>query len=171
MILEARNRVTARRQGMAWLDRCKTMAEETARGLAVELLKQMVYNSPQWTGDFASNWRFSVGSADLTYDTGDVAPPSGPTTEPWKQFSRPAVQLGMAKNRGKEFAFVLGQDIFISNASQHDTVYAGGVFDGSVKLREVNRNVALSEVLMNYNTTYGRPLTQGQVRSLRSRRI
>lgn len=171
MRLEVRNRTTARRQGLAWLDRAHEQAEQTARGLAVDLLARMIQNSPQWTGDFASNWRFGVGTADLSYDTGDVAPPSGPTTEPWKQFSRPAVQLGMAKNRGKEFAFKLGDDVYISNASKHDIVYAGGIFDGSVKLREVNRNVALSEVLQDFNTTYGRQLTQNQVRQLRSRRI
>ena len=159
------------RQVKKWMDQVEQDAQETARGLSVDLLNRMIENSPQWTGDFASNWRYSINSVDYTYDEGDVPPKPGAIVEPWKQFDQPAVQLGKAKNRGKDLKFKLGDDVYISNSSTHDEPYAQGVFDGSVKLRDVNRRVVLASVLEDFNATYGKVLNANQVKRLKGRRI
>lgn len=161
---EVKNVDQVRGQINRWMERARKEAEDAARGLTVTLLTRLIENSPQWTGDFASNWRYSVGKPDLTYDVGDI--PSKLPAEPWQQFSRPAIQLGKAKNRGKEFGFKLGDTVYISNASTHDTTYAKGIYDGTVKLRDVNSLVKLASVVQDFNAEYGGTLTPNQAKVL-----
>lgn len=168
---EIKNFDQVKRQVDRWMQKARQEAQETAKGLTVTLLTRLVQNSPQWTGDFASNWRYSIGTPDLTYDSGDVAPNGAEGSEPWKQFSRPAIQLGLAKNRGKDYKFKLGDTVYVSNSSTHDTTYAKGVYDGTIKLRDVNSIVKLSSVVQDFNAEYAVTLSPSQAKTLSRRQI
>lgn len=167
---EVKNVEQVRSQVDRWLAKVRKEAEDTARGLGSELVTRLIQSSPQWSGDFASNWRYSLNTVDMSYDTGDIAPRSD-QVQPWQQFDRPAVQLGLMKNRGKDASFKLGDTIFISNSSTHDNVYAKAVFDGSVKLRDVNRKVLLTDVVAEFNREYGAKLDNLTASQLRRKRI
>lgn len=159
-------RVTS--QSMAWLDSVETMAQDSAKGLATSMLRTLIESSPQWSGDFASNWNLSVGVPDYSYTVGDVP---NPTLEPWKQGSRPAIQLGLFRNKGKLTGFKLGQVIYITNASTHDTTYAKGLYDGSISLREVNRLVVMRMELSDLLSRYSGVMSKAQVASLKAQRV
>lgn len=170
-MLRVKNLARVMEQAERFLARAEREATEAARGLAAELANRMIENSPQWSGDFASNWRFSVNSVDYSHDEGDVPPKSGSIPEPWQQFSRPAVQMGKAKIRGMDASFKLGDTIFISNSSSHGgETYAGDIFSGKVRLREVNRNVLIADVLSDFNAEFGVILGPSKVNKLRKTR-
>ena len=52
-----------------WLKSVENESVEVLRGIAVEAFFKVANETPQWTGNAASNWNLSVGSPDFSVST------------------------------------------------------------------------------------------------------
>lgn len=156
-----------------WLKRKDKDALKTARGLAAIKLATLIKHSPQYSGDFAANWNYSINTVDKSYDEDQVVQKA--TGEPYEQFDRPAINLGLAKNRGKDNGLKLGDTVYISNFSTHRNggfrdEYYKWILDGTLPLRDVNTKVSLRAAIQKYNDKYGKRLYSYQLGYVKGRR-
>ena len=156
-----------------WLKSKEDDALKTARGLAAVKLATLIKHSPQYSGDFAANWNYSINSVDTSYDERQVVQKSD--GEPYEQFDRPAINLGLAKNSGKDNGLKLGDTVYISNFSTHtergmQNEYYKWILDGTLPLRDVNTKVTLRAAMQRYNDKYGKRLYSYELGNLKGRR-
>lgn len=156
-----------------WLKSKEDGALEIARGLAAAKLATLIKHSPQYSGDFAANWNYSINVVDRSYDEDQVVQKA--TGEPYEQLDRPAINLGLAKNRGKDNGLKLGDTVYISNFSTHRNgglreEYYKWILDGTLPLRDVNTKVSLRAAIQKYNDKYGKRLYSYQLGNLKGRR-
>ena len=99
----------------------------------------LVVNSPQWSGNFTSNWNYSVNTPDYSYD--EILAKSDPDADrrPFERGRNPAVSRTLQKvaNIG---SLSWRDKVYITNATPDD---AGGSLGsnmeaGTVRLRPVN---------------------------------
>lgn len=103
------------------------------------LFKELVTATPQWSGDLAANWNYSVGTPDMSYrqilnKTGDE-----PGIDHWREnqgvFQRGdwrAVEMALARAQGKRPTW--RDTVYFTNA----TPIAQQVEDESIRIRPVN---------------------------------
>lgn len=126
-----------------WLKEAESLAVGTLRGLAIKVFQAAIHNSPQFTGNAAANWKFSVNGVDFTAD--DIFKEvffDGLAASDYRvAFSKlnrndVAEEFAHAEARGKELLVLsLGDKIFISNSVD----YAGWLATATeASLREVN---------------------------------
>lgn len=100
-----------------------------------QVFKSLVVTSPQWSGNLASNWNYSVNVPDNTY------------FEIYEKQESPTYKVGADPAVGKALARAASvavptwrQPVFITNATPSDEAgyLVQGIADGQVKLRPVN---------------------------------
>lgn len=101
------------------------------RGLAVAMFNYVAWETPQWTGNAASNWNFSVGAPDLSADSSLKAQQSVVDRlmgiGALEKGAGEAVQIAASRNEGRQYAVTLAAPVYIANAAQElsdGTVYA-----------------------------------------------
>jgi len=145
-VLEVKNAEGVSRQLDQWLADVTQVATEVARGLSVRWFKEALARSPQYSGDFAANWRYSRNSGDTNFETGfvrasrrhrkqDVDMTGG---EAFKLGDWPAQGVALKLNSWREMGFKLGDIVYISNSSTHDEPYAWKIENNQVKFRPQN---------------------------------
>lgn len=129
------------------LDKVSKESMDISNGVAVTLFYQLLQNSPQFSGDFAANWRYSINSPDTTFES---------TAEDWKEkvadnsfqaFKagyEEAISKAVARNKGKDTGYVLGDTFFLSNSAVHDEPYALKIEQGEIKFREGNQGYVMA---------------------------
>lgn len=156
-----------------WVKKRSEDALKTARGLAALKLATLIRSSPQYTGDFAANWNYSLNVVDRSHDEYQVVQKSD--NKPYQQFDRPAINLGLAKNRGNDNGMKLGDTVYISNFSTHtDHIgpdeYYKKILKGTLLLRDVNLNITLRAAIQMYNDKYAKRLQSYQLGYVKGRR-
>lgn len=146
-----------------WLLGVDRMAVGVARGLSVKLFYKLLNHSPQFSGDYAANWQYSIGLPNSTFRTGLFADQkvrigeygriSGATSN--KSAGHPeAIAYAVANNAGRDAAVKLGVPIFISNSAQHDDAYAWLIENNQIKFRPGNAGavarLSAAEVIGRY---------------------
>jgi len=100
------------------------------RGLAVAMFNYVAWETPQWTGNAAANWNFSVGAPDLTSDstlkTSQSVVDRLMGIGALEKGNAEAVQIAAGRNEGRQYAVTLAAPTYIANAAQEldGTVYA-----------------------------------------------
>lgn len=121
----------------AWLMSVQRDLEHLARGLATEAFIKILDHSPQYSGDFAANWKLSVGEMDKSYGVmlfGKLFP----DPDPFINGDEEAIMKAMSNAMGKLDGFKLGQTIWISNSSAHLTTYAWKIENNQIRFRPGN---------------------------------
>lgn len=92
------------------------------RGLAVAMFNYVAWETPQWTGNAASNWNFSVGAPDFSVDSTLKANQSVVDRlmgiGALEKGAGEAIQLAASRNEGRQYAVTLAAPIYIANAAQ-----------------------------------------------------
>ena len=130
-----------------WFRAVEVAAGEAAAGMAAQSFNQVLYTSPQFTGDFVANWRLNIGSPDTTFVPYAVAPSASTYAgrlgfEPFGMGDTQAIRYAKVQMAGKLQGFKLGQSIFLSNSAKHDEAYAPLIEAGLINLRPVNSGAA-----------------------------
>lgn len=109
------------------------VCEEIYRGLCIDMFHSVVMNTPQWTGNAASNWNLGVGHRDTTYDVtlkasnqSERASQSKTRNASRTRFGSPVAEKGdtraadiaVSRNAGREQAITLTSTVFITNYSK-----------------------------------------------------
>jgi hypothetical protein len=139
------------------------MTWRATQGLARELLITLVNNSAQFSGDFAANWNYSVGTPNYSFKEnvfngrylktaiGPYGRPQGITSK-LIMGHQAALQVALAKVKSSGFA--LGQTIYLTNAAHHDEPYAEMIESGTVKFRSGNIGHPVARSLALVSTKY-----------------
>ncbi len=104
--------------------------EDFYRGWTVKMFQQIVWTTPQWSGNAVANWNYSLGQVDSTYTTQRLDDYAAAQAE-GQQLPRAtrgdgdAVNEVFIKNEGRDAGvkFSLGglPEVFIHNPSQNLT--------------------------------------------------
>lgn len=139
----------------AWISAVKDAAGEAAVGMAKIAHNYMIYNSPQYSGDYAANWKVGIGYVNDSFDMNAVSPDlhgyhnSEGVAEmaPYKRGDSPAINY--AKAHANWAGFQLGQSIYLSNSAFHPDREDGGhgviepyawkIENGEINFRPVNQ--------------------------------
>jgi hypothetical protein len=124
----------------AWLHQQESVLERVAIGLTKVALGKALEYSPQYSGDFAANWKLYVNKIELDIQV-DVFPGQQfPAEDPFQRRDTPAIQYAIKANeeRVNEFNFRWGDTIWLANSAVHEDLYAWKIEDGLLKLRPVN---------------------------------
>ena len=119
-----------------WVDEVRGKAEKQLRVVSRYALKWLSTHSPQYTGDFAANWRAAVNSVDdafiyhAVYQYGQ--------TEPFKQGDRPAISYAIDRNAYLIQEAELGDYVTIANSATHDVPYAWKIESNQINFRPEN---------------------------------
>lgn len=97
-----------------------------------------VGSSPQYSGDFAANWRLSVNKIDVAFQSGIFPDKQFPTENPFQRGDTEAVYYALNGNLGKLENASFGDTLWIANSSQHDDLYAWKIEDNLIRLRPQN---------------------------------
>ncbi len=140
------------------------------KGLVVEVFKELMLNTPEYSGDLVANWNISVDTPDYSYDPGIVEDiwgkkPGGKfdvvnatfLNDPFDLSSRNIVAISAAKSRAKgslsRYLF-LRQKIYISNGAPQGRKVEMNSGDF---LREVNLPGHMVDIsVFNVNTRYSK---------------
>jgi hypothetical protein len=126
----------------AWLLQAEAEVERVAISYAHTALKHAANRSPQYSGDFVSNWKLSVNRIPgITEFEPNVFPDKMfPTENPYQMGERPGIDEAIQRNEDaiSEFNFKLGDTIWLSNSAYHDSTYAWKIENSTIKLRPVN---------------------------------
>lgn len=130
-----------------WEKDITAMVEGVGRGLSIVMFRGVVERSAQYSGDFAANWKYSVGQPDLSFEAGLLGEPT-PVTGDYGiaesgsnrfEGSRQAIEKARELNAGRPEQFKLGETAFISNSAKHDEPYAMKIWKDQIQFREGNQ--------------------------------
>lgn len=118
-----------------WLEDTEAMTARVARGLAVEVFKGAIHNTPTYSGDMMANWMLEVGKVTPTFTplrkVDNTRNAKGQLArfgiEAHKTNIPTADMYGTAaiRNTGNELQVMkLGPPIYIHNSASHDQNYA-----------------------------------------------
>lgn len=119
----------------SWLEETEKELDQAFRGFCVGAFHKVAMETPQWSGNAASNWKLSIGSPDTSVSTEllqantpaanrvtradqgayfgyGFGPPLYSAGDPY------AVQVAAARNRGRDTLIKLGSTVYISNSSE-----------------------------------------------------
>lgn len=128
-----------------WFRAVEKASAEVAVGLAKTAFNHILYNAPQFSGDFVANIKVGVGHIDSTfkidalphqYGVGDYG--SYSMLDPFGRGDTEAIGHAKGNAAGEWGKMALGQSIFISSTAVHDEPYTWLIEDGKIKFREVN---------------------------------
>lgn len=109
------------------------------QAVAKQAFTMLVTNSPQWSGNFTTNWNYSVNTPDYSYTPSATKDEASFDRTPFEKGSDPAVAQTLSK------VFNLNglswrDTVFITNATPDDSGgYLGeNMESGKVNLRPVN---------------------------------
>lgn len=129
----------------------KRAAQEAAVGLAETALNEILYQSPQYSGQFVANWQLTPYTPSFVahddplkfYQKEANASLRGDEVEPYEKGDEEAIDFakthavaGAARARKAP----LGTPIFLSNSSSHEEAYAWKIENGQIDFRPVNPN-------------------------------
>lgn len=128
----------------AWFASVETASAAVAVGLARRVFDKVLIESPQYSGDFAANWKVTIDApaSDFNADAVDKKRRGYPDATgineftPFKRGDPEAIAY--AKAHAAWTPIKLGQSIFISNSAEHDEKYAWQIEHGIIKFRPVN---------------------------------
>ena len=149
-----------------WLLAVEEMTVGAARGLSVSLFNHVIRVSPQYSGDFAGNWKYSVGDPDKSFqelgllyskNTRHYDYRLSHSVHPFIAGDKPAMSAAVSLNSDKPSEFTkLGQTIFLSNSSAPGESYAWKIENNEIKFRPGNSGepgvYSAVAVAMNYAT-------------------
>ena len=150
-----------------WLGNVEKAAAEAAVGLAKQMFHQILYTSPQYSGDFVANWKVGYGTIDTSYQTGIFTSELYDADEPFKRGDTKAIRHAQANANWRPLV-KLGQTIYLSNSSAHDEPYAVKIEAGLIRLRPVNNGAAhvVRRAVTAYSNRYAK-INAAQLTKLR----
>lgn len=122
-----------------WAEGVREQMAQAARGLALEALREITEQSPQYSGDFAANWKLSVGAPNFSFQGQLFSLTGGPRL----MGDREAIEYAWANNQGALNGFRLGDTIYLANSAEHDQAYAWRIEDNKIKFRPGNKGAPL----------------------------
>lgn len=122
----------------AWLDEVEREIVDIAIGMTWTMTGQVLNLSPQYSGDFAANWRMSVNKIDTTFQPGVFPEMQFPADAPFQRGDAPAILHAIKANDGRLNGAKLGDTLWLANSAEHHDLYAWKLEDGFIKLRPVN---------------------------------
>jgi len=131
--------------------------EAVSRGLTVSVWKTVLRETPQYSGNMAASWTYSIGTPQASNRPYIRATQGGgwgdQSFQPFKKGDLPAIAKSNDASEGMEMRFRLGQKVYITNGAPH----AEDVTTGFVDLRAVNWpgrpvDLAMSRVESKYAT-------------------
>ena len=146
-MLELRGLSEFNQQVQQWFDAVQVETARASVGLAKSLFKQLLQGSPQFSGDFAANWKVEYGSITPSFDEDVVAvqkiTDKGFRIEPFTRGSSPAIRY--AESMAKWRPMRLGESIYLHNSAMHlddfnnPDYYGWKIENGEIKFRPGNR--------------------------------
>ncbi len=121
-----------------WLVAVQVEVEQIAIDLMKVMLRQALWNSPQYSGDFVANFKVSIGKQDRSFTPGIFSDKIFPTKAPYQKGDTPAITFAAMANADKATGFKLGGTIWLSNSAAHDDLYAWKIENNTLKLRPQN---------------------------------
>lgn len=114
-----------------WLTAVKQEAEAVAIDLGKRVFEKILYESPQYSGDFAANWNVSVDAPDTSFKELPrvLREPVGRGDE---------YAINYAKTHATWPSLSLGKTLVISNSAYHDEPYALKIETGEIEFRPIN---------------------------------
>jgi hypothetical protein len=159
-----------------WQNKQTQVVTEVGRGLSAAAFNYIVEISPQYSGDFAANWKYSLGTPDTSF-TPDVLTFKGVVAGGFMTSDRTvgdpeAINYAYARNVGKDSTFTLASKAFISNSAVHDEPYAWKIDEGTIKFIAPNEGHVRARTIEHLTAKYGFvPLTPVQVAELQRTRV
>lgn len=118
-----------------WILNTEAELDQAFRGFCVGAFHRVVMETPQWSGNAASNWKLSVGAPDTSVSTEllqanlpaanrvtradqgayygyGYGPPLYAAGDPY------AMQIAVGRNQGRDAQIKLGSKVYISNSSE-----------------------------------------------------
>jgi hypothetical protein len=161
----------------AWLKGVNELTVGVARGLSVEVFNIVLSKSAQYSGDFASNWKYSVGAPNYSFEESHLMGKGeyGRGFTPFIEGHPIAMAKAQSLNAGADLQFTkLGQTIYISNSAHHDDAYAWEIEKGTagrIKFRQGNQGKPLSRTLDAMTLKYGTGIGTFEATRLAERHI
>lgn len=121
---------------MAWFAAVEEAAAEAAVGLAKIAFHNLLIESPQYSGDFAANWRVSVGTISAGFTENAVGGVGALGDKAFQRGSPRAIAYAMGHAEWPRIQ--LGQTIVLHNSAAHTEPYAMKIEEGSIVFRDVN---------------------------------
>lgn len=121
-----------------WLADVEATTREAAVSLSFLAFEQVLLSSPQYSGDFAANWRLSVNAIDVSFHPQVFPEKEFPTKVPFKMGDSPAIMYAISQNTGRLSEAVLGDTLWLANTASHDELYAWKIENNLVRLRPEN---------------------------------
>ena len=158
-----------------WIDDAEKLTVAVARGLSSELFNYAVRLSPQYSGDFAGNWKYAVGSPDTSFEPlgllhkrrgrshrdwwGDDGSGLWAKAEPFIQGDAPAINAAISLNSGNDLEFQrLGQTAYISNSAAHTDFYAWKIENNQINFRAGNTGATGQRAMATVKSLFVGPL-------------
>lgn len=152
---------------------------EVVRGIAIETWNRVLLQTPQYYGRAVASWSFSIGSPMFVDRSSLVAIPEAVGEDMWgvKEYgpgsvkskgNLEAINIANAYASLAPWTFRLGDDVFISNGSDH----AGLLEKPEIMLRAVNRPGQMVARTLNYiENRYGDNVTPQSAARLKEKKI
>jgi len=156
----------------AWEQLIYQITRETAIGYSVRAFKLVLTKSAQYSGDFAANWKYSVGSVDTSFQAGVMGTKFGgkPGVRASQMGNPKAITYAINANKGRTSAFALGDEIFISNSAEHTEPYAWKIENKQIRFRPGNKGAPMARTLAEMRSLYQK-ITPAQASRLRKARL
>lgn len=142
--VEIKNVEQVARQWDEWMAAVEQEVADVANGITVELFNKILEFSPQFSGDFVGNWKYSINKVDVSFESLPFldAQPAG-RLEPFHCGSMPAIIYARQMNKGKDHGYKLGDTFYLSTSAEHDDAYAPMIEEeGRIKFRPDTGNAA-----------------------------
>jgi hypothetical protein len=121
-----------------WQKQVEAECLKIAIGLAKVTLGKALEASPQYSGDFAANWRLDVNNIVPFFQEGIFPDKEFPTESPYQRRDTPAIRYAIGSNTGRLDSFKFGDTIWLHNSAAHDDLYAWKIEENLLRLRPVN---------------------------------
>ena len=118
-----------------WVEGSKKEAERKARELALNVMEDLVTNAPQWSGQFAANYKLGVRSyfkvrrntlfspdVDFSQSINESGDDVSVDFSPQSRGSAGAINFAMANARQSAKRFQLGDTLFVYNVTPFDGI-------------------------------------------------
>ena len=164
-MIEIKNLAAVVKQLDEWEASVYRLVQDVSRGLTVTLFKTALRYSPQYSGDFASNWRYSINEIDTSFETGNFVVLGYDNRPSRHQGDMEAINHALMYNIGNDRKFRLGDTVFITNSSAHDQAYSMMVWDDTIKRRRDANPDWVAERVLDLFSHYS-VITPGMARRL-----
>ena len=184
-MLQAKNLDAFFKQVKDWSAQQKVVVGEVGRGLSAYAFNYIPTISAQNTGDFAANWKYSVGSVDTTFKSGALPNLNGRLLFRYRdlknrhrvyesgriQGHQDAISYAYSANVGKDKEFVFGSTAYISNSAVHDQAYAWKIENGTIKFRPRNEGHPVANTVSLMTSQFGGVLSPAKIAALINTKI